>query len=115
MIDVIFCTFHYIDIASKYSVIFINPKTNQTGNNNFWFNLIDGTSDGFLMYCSRETTPGVVLRFSKGSDVNTVSVVDDSYNRGGNTTIEAGNGQFNIVKRRSGNNYIHLEIGRAHV
>src|SRR5690625_6207060 len=61
------------------------------------------------MYDSRETTPGVGLRFSKGSDVNTVSVVDDSYNRGGNTTIEAGNGQFNIVKRRSGNNYIHVD------
>src|SRR5690625_6718057 len=57
----------------------------------------------------KETTAGGCLRFLKRSRRNTVSVVDDSYNRGGNTTIEAGNGQFNVVKRRSGNNYIHLD------
>src|SRR5690606_26540580 len=84
---VVLDSYQSVDIYSRNSVVFVSPKTDvYSGNNNFWFNLIDGTDDGFLMYGSRATQPGVGLRFSKSSSVNTISVVDNTYTRGGNTT-----------------------------
>src|SRR5699024_2874391 len=79
---------HSVDMSSRNSVIHLSPKSDVYGGNNyFWMNIVDGSNDGFFMYGSRESGPGASLRFSKGSDVNTVSVVDDHYNRGGNTVF----------------------------
>src|SRR5699024_12502675 len=61
----------------------------------------------FFMYGSRESGPGAGLRFSKGSDVNTVSVVDDNYNRGGNTVFDVGTLRTNNVYKRGSNTTVY--------
>ena len=38
-----------------------------------------------------------------------VQIVNGRYATGGDTTIEAGYGKFNMLKRRDGNRYIHTE------
>src|SRR5699024_1194381 len=58
------------------------------------------------------------LRFGSGRD-GRVSVIDTSSSTGGDTTIEAGIGEFNELKRREGNRYLevaspnHLRVGTA--
>src|SRR5699024_287911 len=58
------------------------------------------------------------LRFSS-SRKGMVSVIDTSSSTGGDTTIEAGIGEFNELKRRDGNRYLdiassnHLRVGTA--
>ncbi len=38
-----------------------------------------------------------------------VQIVNGRYATGGDTTIEAGYGKFNMLKRRDGNRYIHIQ------
>src|SRR5690625_2350575 len=104
---VIIDSFQSADISSEDSVVYINPKTSQAGNNNFWFNLLDNSSDGFLMYGSRNSGAGAGLRFSKGSSVNTVSVVDGDYNRGGNTIFDVGTLRTNNIYKRESNTTVY--------
>ncbi|MDY0394802.1 phage tail spike protein [Virgibacillus halophilus] len=98
---VVLDSYQSVDIYSKNSVVYITPKSNESGNSNFWFNRIDGTNDGFLMFGSRETQPGVGLRFSKSGA--TLSVVDKDYNRGGDTTFDVGSIKVNNITKRNSN------------
>src|SRR5699024_969020 len=101
-------SYQSVDIYSRNSVIHLSPKSDvYGGNNNFWMNIIDGSNDGFFMYGSRESGPGAGLRFSKGSNVNTVSVVDDNYSRGGNTVFDVGTLRTNNVYKRESNTTVY--------
>ena len=52
---------------------------------------------------------GAGIRFSKERNKGLVQIVNGRYATGGDTTIEAGYGKFNMLKRRDGNRYIHIQ------
>ncbi|NWO12414.1 phage tail spike protein [Virgibacillus sp.] len=93
------------DIKSQDSVVFITPRASLPGNSDFWFNRIYDTNDGFLMFGSRETIPNSGLRFSKSG--NTISVVDENYSRGGNTTFDVGTVRTNAIYKRNSDKTIY--------
>lgn len=103
------------NIQSKQAPIYLYPKTDIVpGLNRFAFTLSDAdsayTSDGYIMFGSDENYDyGAGIRFSKQRNKGLVQIVDGKYATGGNTTIEAGYGKFNEIKRRDGNSYVRIQ------
>ncbi|GAB5890546.1 hypothetical protein JMUB7554_27580 [Staphylococcus aureus] len=59
---------------------------------------------------------GAGIRFSKERNKGLVQIVNGRYATGGDTTIEAGYGKFNMLKRRDGNrlSLIHISEPTRH-
>ncbi|HHR7528813.1 TPA: phage tail protein [Staphylococcus aureus] len=105
-----------VNLESKDSNVYIRPfKDRNPGVNKFNFALANKNNstdvDGYLMYGSDEGgyKYGSGLRFSKNLNSKRIEVVDGDYSTGGDTTIESGFGEFNVVRRRKGNSYIALQ------
>lgn len=102
------------NIESRTAPVYISPhQETRPGLNRFSFTLANADSssntDGYIMFGSDENySYGAGLRFSKSKNGKTVQVVDGDYSTGGDTTIEAGYGQFNTISRRSGNDYVRI-------
>lgn len=103
------------NIKSKQAPVYLYPNTEKVpGLNRFAFTLSNAdsayTSDGYIMFGSDENYDyGAGIRFSKQRNKGLVQVVDGNYATGGDTTIEAGLGKFNLVKRRDGNSYVSIQ------
>lgn len=103
------------NIESKEAPIYIWPHTQtRPGLNRFAFTLSNADNahdtNGYIMFGSDENYKyGAGLRFSKRRNRGLVEVVDGDYSSGGDTTIEAGYGKFNEVKRRDGNSYVRIQ------
>ncbi|HGZ2805101.1 TPA: hypothetical protein ACOG0R_002775, partial [Staphylococcus aureus] len=103
------------NIKSKQAPVYLYPNTEKVpGLNRFAFTLSNTDnayqSDGYIMFGSDENYDyGAGIRFSKQRNKGLVQVVDGNYSTGGDTTIEAGYGKFNMLKRRDGNRYIHIQ------
>lgn len=100
-----------VNLESRKGPVYVRPYTEGfTADHTFDFTLSqNGATDGYLMYGVNKSSGDVYnsgLRFNKNSA--RVEVVDKSFSTGGDTSIEAGNGVFNNVDRRSGNDYINL-------
>lgn len=101
-----------VNLESRKGPVYVRPYTEGfTANHTFDFTLSQsGATDGYLMYGVNGTSNGDIynsgLRFNKNSA--RVEVVDKSFSTGGVTSIEAGDGVFNRIDRRSGNDYINL-------
>lgn len=104
---------HHALVKSRYSTkiestesnVTINPYTNDT-KRHFVFTKSDDRLQGYLLYGGTdETQPGI--RFGD-SNKGIIQVVDSNRNTGGDTTIEAGYGEFNTVRMRPGNSYLNL-------
>ncbi|UXR72364.1 phage tail spike protein [Staphylococcus sp. IVB6240] len=103
-----------VNIESRQSPIYFRPyKLNRPGHNTFALTVSNETLDyktnGYILYGSDVNGFGSGLRFYKASSNPRVEVVDGSSTGGGNTTIEAGVGEFNLIKRRAGNGYIGMQ------
>ncbi|UXR75594.1 MULTISPECIES: phage tail spike protein [unclassified Staphylococcus] len=103
-----------VNIESRQSPIYFRPyKLNRPGHNTFALTVSNETLDyktnGYILYGSDINGFGSGLRFYKASSNPRVEVVDGSSTGGGNTTIEAGVGEFNLIKRRAGNGYIGMQ------
>ncbi|MBU6913475.1 structural protein [Staphylococcus aureus] len=103
------------NIQSKQAPVYLYPNTEKVpGLNRFAFTLSNSdsafTSDGYIMFGSDENYDyGAGIRFSKERNKGLVQIVNGRYATGGDTTIEAGYGKFNMLKRRDGNRYIHIQ------
>ena len=100
-----------VNLESRKGPVYVRPYTEGfTADHTFDFTLSqNGATDGYLMYGVQKASGDVYnsgFRFNKNSA--RVEVVDKSFSTGGDTSIEAGNGVFNNVDRRSGNDYINL-------
>lgn len=100
-----------VNLESRKGPVYVRPYTEGfSANHAFDFTLSQsGATDGYLMYGVQKASGDVYnsgFRFNKNSA--RVEVVDKSFSTGGDTSIEAGNGVFNNVDRRSGNDYINL-------
>lgn len=100
-----------VNLESRKGPVYVRPYTEVfTADHTFDFTLSqNGATDGYLMYGVQKASGDVYnsgFRFNKNSA--RVEVVDKSFSTGGDTSIEAGNGVFNNVDRRSGNDYINL-------
>lgn len=100
-----------VNLESRNGPIYVRPYTEGfTADHTFDFTLSQsGATDGYLMYGVQKASGDVYnsgFRFNKNSA--RVEVVDKSFSTGGDTSIEAGDGVFNRIDRRSGNNYINL-------
>src|SRR5699024_8239799 len=89
------------DIKSTESNIKITSHSDET-NRGFTFTKSQDRLDGYLLFGDNNTTG---LRFDKSAN-GILQVVDANNTTGGSTEIEAGLGTFNIVRRRSGTNYL---------
>lgn len=103
------------NIESGQSNVYISPYRDvRPGLNRFSFSLANGdtayNTNGYIMYgAGDEAYPyGSGLRFYKSILEKRVAVVDGDYATGGDTIIEAGNGEFNQINRRSGNSYLRF-------
>lgn len=103
------------NIKSKQAPVYLYPNTDKVpGLNRFAFTLSNAdnaySSDGYIMFGSDENYDyGAGIRFSKERNKGLVQIVNGRYATGGDTTIEAGYGKFNMLKRRDGNRYIHIQ------
>ncbi|HGO2073662.1 phage tail spike protein [Staphylococcus aureus] len=103
------------NIQSKQAPVYLYPNTEKVpGLNRFAFTLSNAdnaySSDGYIMFGSDENYDyGAGIRFSKERNKGLVQIVNGKYLTGGDTTIEAGYGKFNMLKRRDGNRYIHIQ------
>ncbi|HDP6018215.1 TPA: hypothetical protein P6W16_002031 [Staphylococcus aureus] len=103
------------NIQSKQAPVYLYPNTEKVpGLNRFAFTLSNAdnaySSDGYIMFGSDENYDyGAGIRFSKERNKGLVQIVNGKYSTGGDTTIEAGYGKFNMLKRRDGNRYIHIQ------
>ncbi|HGN7345317.1 TPA: phage tail spike protein [Staphylococcus aureus] len=103
------------NIQSKQAPVYLYPNTEKVpGLNRFAFTLSNAdnaySSDGYIMFGSDENYDyGAGIRFSKERNKGLVQIVNGRYATGGDTTIEAGYGKFNMLKRRDGNRYIHIQ------
>src|SRR5699024_5280066 len=70
----------------------------------FWFTKSTDGLDGYLTFGDNSKKG---LRFNRSSK-GLVQVVDGNNRTGGDTTIEAGYGEFNTVRARGNNNYLNL-------
>lgn len=98
-----------VNLESTNSNIYIRPDLDNLGDNTFSFNIADNREyrDGYIMFGGQDTdTYASGLRFSRA--FSRLEVVDTTYSTGGDTTIEAGNGAFNTVARRDGNQYLNI-------
>lgn len=98
-----------VNLESTKSNIYIRPDLDNLGDNTFSFNIADNREyrDGYIMFGGQDTgTYASGLRFSRA--YSRLEVVDTTYSTGGGTTIEAGNGAFNTVARRDGNQYLNI-------
>lgn len=103
------------NIQSKQAPVYLYPNTEKApGLNRFAFTLSNAdnaySSDGYIMFGSDENYDyGAGIRFSKERNKGLVQIVNGKYSTGGDTTIEAGYGKFNMLKRRDGNRYVHIQ------
>lgn len=103
------------NIQSKQAPVYLYPNTEKVpGLNRFAFTLSNAdnaySSDGYIMFGSDENYDyGAGIRFSKERNKGLVQIVNGKYSTGGDTTIEAGYGKFNMLKRRDGNRYVHIQ------
>ncbi|BCN97145.1 phage tail spike protein [Staphylococcus aureus] len=103
------------NIKSKQAPVYLYPNTDKVpGLNRFAFTLSNAdnaySSDGYIMFGSDENYDyGAGIRFSKERNKGLVQIVNGRYATGGDTTIEARYGKFNMLKRRDGNRYIHIQ------
>ncbi|MDW4066468.1 phage tail spike protein [Staphylococcus saprophyticus] len=100
-----------VNLESRKGPVYVRPYTEGfTADHTFDFTLSqNGATDGYLMYGVNKSSGDIYnsgFRFNKNSA--RVEVVDKDFSTGGNTTIEAGNGEFNKVDRRSGNDYLYI-------
>ena len=92
------------NIQSKQAPVYLYPNTEKVpGLNRFAFTLSNSdsafTSDGYIMFGSDENYDyGAGIRFSKERNKGLVQIVNGRYATGGDTTIEAGYGKFNMLK-----------------
>src|SRR5699024_10399663 len=92
------------DIKSTESDINLISHSRET-QRGFTFTKSQDRLDGYLTFGDTNKTG---LRFDKSSN-GIVQVVNANNLTGGSTEIEAGLGTFNIVRRRSGTNYLSLQ------
>ncbi|TRL83026.1 hypothetical protein FNL13_00580 [Staphylococcus saprophyticus] len=101
-----------VNLESRNGPVYVRPYTEGfSANHTFDFTLSQsGATDGYLMYGVYGTSNGDVynsgFRFNKNSA--RVEVVDKNFSTGGDTSIEAGDGVFNRIDRRSGNDYLNI-------
>ena len=100
-----------VNLESRKGPVYVRPYTEgYTADHTFDFTLSQsGATDGYLMYGVQKASGDVYnsgFRFNKNSA--RVEVVDDKFTTGGDTTIEAGRGEFNTIDRRSGNAYLNI-------
>lgn len=98
-----------VNLESTKSNIYIRPDLDNLGDNTFSFNISDNREykDGYIMFGGQDTgTYASGLRFSRA--FSRLEVVDTNYSTGGGTTIEAGYGSFNTVRRRDDNQYLNI-------
>ncbi|WP_436881718.1 phage tail protein [Mammaliicoccus sciuri] len=104
-----------VNMESRNSNVYIRPFIDTApGLNRFNFAL--GTTSvatevpGYIMFgAGDESYPyGSGLRFYKNKNNPRIAVVNQNYATGGDTTIEAGNGEFNKIDRRTGNDYLNI-------
>src|SRR5699024_11237791 len=103
---------HHALVKSRYSTeinsteseinLISHSRETQRG---FTFTKSQDRLDGYLTFGDTNKTG---LRFDKSSN-GILQVVDANNLTGGSTEIEAGLGTFNIVRRRSGTNYLSLQ------
>lgn len=112
-------TYHAL-VKSKYStsievtdslIMFKPYSESRIGSNIFKMTLANASSashmHGYLTYGSDNDPHAVGLRFSKTKSNPIIQVVDYDFSTGGDTSIEAGNGLFNEVNRRSDNTPVY--------
>lgn len=100
-------------LDSTQSGIALRPHLkSRTGNNTFYYTIAESSdasqTKGYIMYGSESGGYASGLRFSKASSDPRVQVVNTDYSTGGNTTIEAGVGEFNNVEARASNQYFKI-------
>lgn len=98
-----------VNLESTHSNIYIRPDMNQLGLNTFSFNIASNRQykDGYIMFGDHDNNAYASgLRFSRA--YSSLEVVDTDYSTGGDTSIEAGYGTFNTVRRREGNQYLNI-------
>ncbi|MDW4083692.1 phage tail spike protein [Staphylococcus saprophyticus] len=100
-----------VNLESRNGPVYVRPYTEGfTADHTFDFTLSqNGATDGYLMYGVQKTSGDVYnsgFRFNKNSA--RVEVVDKNFSTGGDTSIEAGDGVFNRINRRSGNDYLNI-------
>ncbi|WP_425255466.1 phage tail spike protein [Mammaliicoccus sciuri] len=102
------------NIESRQSPIYFRPyKKVRPGYNTFALTIANESEDykthGYILYGSDVNGYASGLRFYKASSNPRVEVVDGNSTGGGNATLEAGIGEFNLIKRRTGNDYIGVQ------
>lgn len=98
-----------VNLESTKSNIYIRPDLDNLGDNTFSFNISNGREykDGYIMFGGQDNNVYASgLRFSRA--FSRLEVVDTNYSTGGGTTIEAGYGSFNTVRRRDDNQYLNI-------
>lgn len=102
------------NIESRQSPIYFRPyKKVRPGYNTFALTIANESEDykthGYILYGSDVNGYASGLRFYKASSNPRVEVVNGNSTGGGNATLEAGIGEFNLIKRRTGNDYIGVQ------
>src|SRR5699024_2429966 len=90
-------------LESTDNGIRLHPYSDTT-KRDFWFTKSTDGLDGYLTFGDNSKKG---LRFNRSSK-GLVQVVDGNNRTGGDTTIEAGYGEFNTVRARGNNNYLNL-------
>ncbi|UBV41089.1 phage tail spike protein [Staphylococcus xylosus] len=101
-----------VNLQSAESAIMFQPKMEQAPDTGFVMNTSNSGGNipnGYLMYGGirgEQVNYSAGLRFERQRPH--VSVVNPNFATGGETVIEAGQGEFNTVARRQGNQYLNV-------